>query len=121
MYSHHRVCNYYCASILLLCFNDQLTSASAPSTPGLEVRYAATGERLAQDLDGLRGLSSIKGRDSSEYPFQIEPITEDGLEDANFIEFEGEVFDEDSSGGEGGDPKCECLQSTNVCLCSVEY
>ncbi len=83
-----------------------MTSASAPSTPGMEVRYAATGERLSQDLDGLRVLSSLKGRDSSGYPFQMEPITEDGLEEASFMETEREMFDEDSSEGESGDSKC---------------
>ncbi len=84
----------------------QLTSSSVPSTPGMEVRYAATGERLSQDLDGLRALSGLKEKDDSVYPFQVEPIIEDGLEEASFMENEGDVFDEESNGGEGRDPKC---------------
>lgn len=66
----------------------------------MEVRYAATGERLAQDSDGLRALSYLKDprRDGA----HMDLITEDGLEEASFFEMEGVEFEEDSS-GEGGD------------------
>ncbi len=70
----------------------------------MEVRYAATGERLAQDSDGLRALSYLKDprRDDAKDPFHVDLITEDGLEEASFLEMEGVSFEEDSS-GEGGD------------------
>ena len=84
----------------------QLPSQSRPESPSIEVRYAATGERLSEDEEGLRLVSYLKepGQILSKAAdlFQLELISEgeeqgNGLEDISYMEEEDEIFLEEEN------------------------